>query len=50
MVQTRAVGEDSSSEEYIIQGLEEEGIRMTVNITVSRDTWSMNNGVGGLHG
>jgi hypothetical protein len=50
MVQTRAVGEDSSSEEYILQGLEEEGIRMTVNVTVSRDTWSMRNGVGRSHG
>jgi hypothetical protein len=49
-VQTRAVGEDSSSEEYILQGLEEEGIRMTVNVTVSRDTWSMRNGVGRSHG
>jgi hypothetical protein len=49
-VQTRAAGEDSSSEEYILQGLEEEGIRMTVNVTVSRDTWSMRNGVGGSHG
>jgi hypothetical protein len=48
--QTRAMGEDSSSEEYILQGLEEGGIRMTVNVTVTRDTWSMRNGVGGSPG
>jgi hypothetical protein len=37
-VQTQAAREDSSSEGYILQGLEEEGIRMTANVIVSRDT------------
>ena len=50
LVSSGAVGNDSSSEEYILQGIEEDGIRRTVNVTVSSDERSMRNGSGGSHG
>jgi hypothetical protein len=50
LVSSRAVGYDSSSEEYILQGIEEDGIRRTVNVTVSSDERSMRSGFGGSHG
>ena len=46
-VQTRALGENSASEEYILQEIEEDGIRRTVNVTVSHDASSMRNEFGG---
>lgn len=46
-VSSRALPDDTESEEYILQGTEEEGIRRTVNVTVSSDERSIRNGFGG---
>lgn len=48
-VKMRALGEDSGSEEYILQELEEGKIARTVKVTVSRDSWSRS-GTEGSHG
>ena len=49
-VSSRALSDDAESEEYILQGIEEEGIRRTVNVTVSSDERSIRHGFGGSLG